>query len=87
MVFLLLDPRELTHLLGYPGVHLPLSVPILHPTEVLGQLEDVMKSSPTRYGEQLRHAPQDGMTVQVLAVSSRFLGKVLEIKAQGKVLC
>ena len=41
MVFLLPEPGELTHVLGFPGVHLPLSVPIHEPPEVLGQLEDV----------------------------------------------
>lgn len=44
VVFLLLEPRELTHLLGFPGV--PLSVSICESTEVLGQLEDVTKRSP-----------------------------------------
>lgn len=45
MVFLLPEP-ELTHLLGFPGVHLPPSAPTHEPTEVLGQLEDVMRRSP-----------------------------------------
>jgi len=46
MVFLLLEPGELTHLRGLPGVCLPLPVPIHEPTEVLRQLEDVTKRSP-----------------------------------------
>lgn len=46
MVFLLPEPRELTRLLGFPGVHLPLSVPIHESKEVSGQLGDAMKRSP-----------------------------------------